>query len=572
VRARCVGADKLPIVSVRAYSGRTMPVWTLLLEIVVLLGAALVFGGIFARLGQSPLLGYLLAGMFVGAPGGVEFVKSGHDIEAIAELGVTLLLFGLGLEFSWKRLREFGSSPLLGGVAQVLATGALVAAAGLALGLPGKQAVALGAMLALSSTAGVLRVLMDRTEIDSPHGRNAVAILLVQDIAVVPLAILVSILGTGGTAGETAWEVGRVLLMAGGLVVLLYVLVSQVAVRALGALAIERTRELTTLLAVMVGLGSACGAHMAGVSPALGAFVAGMLLGASPFATQIRADIASLRIVLLTLFFGAVGMSADPIWMMHHAPLVLGASAALIFGKALVVWIVMRLFGIPNRVGAATGFTLAQIGEFAFVLAAIGAVSGTVTEETRLLVVSCAIVTLFATPALVAYAPKLAGWIFRRDAAPPADGPSQPGPDVLIVGFGPAGQGIARALQGRSESGLVLDLNREAIRKASEYGIRAQLGDATQLDVLEHAGVSRAQVIAITIPSREMAFAALQQIRSLAPQARLIVRSRYERYSDDFAECGAHAVVGDEEQIAAVLGARVLAALDEGRDVTSTEQ
>jgi len=542
-----------------------VPVWNLLLEIVVLLGAALVFGGIFARLGQSPLLGYLLAGMFVGAPGGVEFVRSGRDIEAIAELGVTLLLFGLGLEFSWKRLRGFGRSALLGGVGQVMGTGALVAVVGLALGLPGKQAVAMGAMLALSSTAGVLRVLMDRAEIDSPHGRNAVAILLVQDIAVVPLAILVSILGTGGTVGETAWEVGRVLLIAGGLVVLLFLFVSQLAVRAFGALAIERTRELTTLLAVLVGLGSAWAAHAAGVSPALGAFVAGMLLGASPFATQIRADIASLRVVLLTLFFSAIGMTADPIWMMHHAPLVLGTSAALIVGKTLAVWIVMRLFGAPNRVGAATGLTLAQIGEFAFVLGAIGAASGTVTEETRMLVVSCALVTLFATPPLVAYAPAIAGWIFRKGTAPAAREPLGTGPDVVIVGFGPAGQGVARALTGRSEIGVVLDLNRDAISKASEFGLRGQMGDATQLDVLEHVGVCRAQVVAITIPSRDMAIAALKQILSLAPNARIILRSRYERHTDDFAECGAHTVVGDEEQVAAVLGAQVLAALDGGR-------
>ena len=540
-----------------------MPVWNLLLEIVVLLGAALVFGGIFARLGQSPLLGYLLAGMFVGAPGGIEFVQSGNDIEAIAELGVTLLLFGLGLEFSWKRLREFGKSTLLGGVGQVLGTGALVALVGLALGLPGTQAVALGAMLALSSTAGVLRVLMDRSEIDSPHGRNAVAILLVQDIAVVPLAILLSILGTGSTVGETAFEVGRILLMAGGLVVLLYIVVSQLAVRALGALAIERTRELTTLLAVLVGLGSAWGAHAAGVSPALGAFVAGMLLGASPFATQIRADVASLRVVLLTLFFGAVGMTADPIWIVRHAPLVMGASAALILGKVLIVWIVMRLLGAPNRVGAATGFTLAQIGEFAFVLGGIGAASGIVTEETRMLMVSCAIVTLFATPALVAYAPALAGLIFRRDAAPTAAEPSGARPDVVIVGFGPAGQGVARALAGRSEIGVVLDLNRDAVRKAEEFGLRGELGDATQLDVLKHIGVPHAQIVALTIPSRQMAFAALQQIRSLAPHVRVIVRSRFERFTGDFAECGAHAVVGDEEEVAAALGAEVLDALDE---------
>ena len=540
-----------------------MPVWNLLLEIVVLLGAALVFGGIFARLGQSPLLGYLLAGMFVGAPGGIEFVQSGNDIEAIAELGVTLLLFGLGLEFSWKRLRGFGKSTLLCGVAQVLVTGALVALVGLALGLPGTQAVALGAMLALSSTAAVLRVLMDRSEIDSPHGRNAMAILLVQDIAVVPLAILLSILGTGSTVGETAFEVGRILLMAGGLVVLLYILVSQLAVRALGALAIERTRELTTLLAVLVGLGSAWGAHAAGVSPALGAFVAGMLLGASPFATQIRADVASLRVVLLTLFFGAVGMTADPIWIVRHAPLVMGASAALILGKVLIVWIVMRLLGVPNRIGVATGFTLAQIGEFAFVLGGIGVASGVVTEETRMLMVSCAIVTLFATPALVAYAPALAGLIFRRDAAPTAAEPSGARPDVVIVGFGPAGQGVARALAGRSEIGVVLDLNRDAVRKAEEFGLRGELGDATQLDVLKHIGVPHAQIVALTIPSRQMAFAALQQIRSLAPHVRVIVRSRFERFTGDFAECGAHAVVGDEEGVAAALGAEVLDALGE---------
>jgi len=541
-----------------------VPVWDLLLEIVVLMGAALIVGSIFARLGQSPMLGYLLAGMLVGAPGGIEFVKSGRDIEAIAELGVTLLLFGLGLEFSWKRLREFGSSTLWGGVAQVLGTGALVAGVGMAVGLPGKQAVALGAMLTLSSTAGVLRVLMDRAEIESLHGRNAVPILLVQDIAVVPLAILLSILGSGGSIAETAWEVGRILLIAGGLVLLLWFLVSQLAVRALGALAVERTRELTTLLAVFVGLGSAWGAHAAGVSPALGAFAAGMLLGASPFATQIRADIASLRVVLLTLFFSAIGMTADPIWMMHHAPLVLGASAALILGKTLVVWIVMRLFGAPNRVGAATGLTLAQIGEFAFVLAAVGAASGIVTEETRMLVVSCALVTLFATPPLIAYAPKLAGWIFRKESVPAALEPSQPSFDVVIIGFGPAGQGVARALQGRAENGVVLDINREAIGKANEFGLRGEMGDATQFDVLEHIGVRHAKVVAITIPSRDMAFAALQQIRRLAPHARLIVRSRYERHADDFAKGGAHTVVGDEDQVAAVLGAEVLAALDNG--------
>ncbi|MHC4450198.1 MAG: cation:proton antiporter domain-containing protein, partial [Planctomycetota bacterium] len=400
--------------------------WTLLLEIVVLLGAALVLGGLFARIGQSPLLGYLLAGMVVGAPGGWDFVQSDKDIDAIAELGVTLLLFSLGLEFSWRRLRGLGTSTLFGGVLQVVLTGAVVVATALAFGLPGNEAVAVGAMLALSSTAAVLRMLMDRAEIDSPHGRHAVAILLVQDMAVIPLAVLVSILGMGGTAQETAAELGRILLMGGGLVVVLYLFVTQVAVRALGALTIERTRELTTLLSVLLGLASAWAAHAAGISPAIGSFLAGMILGASPFATQVRADIASFRIVLLTLFFSAVGMKSDPLWIKNHLPLVLGTSAALIVGKSVLVWGVLRLLGTPNRIGASAGLSLAQIGEFAFVLGGIGVAGGFVSDQTNALVVSCAIVTLFATPSLVAYGPRIAGWIFRRGSSPIRSGDSCP--------------------------------------------------------------------------------------------------------------------------------------------------
>ncbi|MHC4938896.1 MAG: cation:proton antiporter [Planctomycetota bacterium] len=536
--------------------------WTLLLELVVLLGAALVLGGLFARIGQSPLLGYLLAGMVVGASG--DFVESGDDIDAIAELGVTLLLFSLGLEFSWKRLRGLGSKTLLGGVLQVVLTGALVVAVAMAFGLAGNESVAVGAMLALSSTAAVLRMLMDRAEIDSPHGRHAVAILLVQDMAVIPLAVLVSILGMGGTPKETLAEVGKILLMGGGLVVVLYLFVTQVAVRALRALAVERTRELTTLLSVLLGLASAWAAHAAGISPAIGSFLAGMILGASPFATQVRADIASFRIVLLTLFFSAVGMKSDPIWIKDHLPLVLGVSASLILGKSVLIWAVLRVLGTPNRIGAAAGLSLAQIGEFAFVLSGIGIAGGFVTEQTSSLVVSCAIVTLLATPSLVAYGPRIAGLVFRREAAPVASGDSGAVADVVIIGFGPAGRGAARALAGRDRTAVVLDLNRDAIEKAGEFGLTGMVGDATQLDVLEHAGVQRAQLVAITIPSGDMALAALRQVRALAPRVPVIVRSRYARRTQEFSDCGAHAVVGDEEEVGNALGEAVLRTLVDG--------
>ncbi|MHC4408671.1 MAG: cation:proton antiporter [Planctomycetota bacterium] len=538
-----------------------MDAWNLLLDIVLLLGAALVGGGRFARLGQSPTLGYLLAGVLIGLPGSGGLLQSHARIEAISELGVTLLLFSLALEFSWRRLRALGSPALLAGAAQVVATGVVVAAIAVALGMQMTHAVAFGAMLALSSTAGVLRVLMDRSELDSPHGRTVVAILLMQDIAVVPLAILMGVLGGGRTPVETVWELGRILLMATGLIVLIYLVVNKVAVRLLGALSIERTRELTTLISFVIGFGSAWGAHAAGLSPALGAFLAGMLLGASPFATQIRADVSSLRVVLLTLFFTSAGLAADPAWILDHVGLVLGVSAAIVVGKAAVVWGVTRAFGVPNRVGGAAGLALGQIGEFAFVLGGMGAASGVVSPETQALVLSCAIITLFATPYLVAHGPRLAGIIFWRAPAP-VHAAREKGPELIIVGFGPAGQAVARALQGRLERVLVIDLNPRTVGGASEFGMQGEVGDATQLDVLEHARLGEARMVALTLPSPEISLLCLRQIRRLAPHVPVMVRNRSERYAPEFIACGASAVVGDEAEVGATLGRRVREALD----------
>lgn len=294
-----------------------MELWIILGNIVVLLGASLLMGGLFSRFGQSPMVGYLLAGMMLGGPGSIHAVSSEHEIEAIAELGVALLLFSLGLEFSLDRLKKVGAKPLLGGAAQVVLTVLLASAVALPFGLAASEAVAIGAMVALSSTVVVLRILMERGEMEMPHGRSSLGVLLTQDMAVVPLALLMTFLGGEGAAADIAWGIGKLLLMAGGLVVGL-ILLNKVAVLALDTLSLYRNRELTMVFAVVAGLGAAWASHYVGISPALGAFVAGMLLGSSAFATQIRADVSPLRVVLLTLFFGAAGMVANPIWILGN--------------------------------------------------------------------------------------------------------------------------------------------------------------------------------------------------------------------------------------------------------------
>jgi len=542
-------------------------IWTILLDVVILLAACLLAGGIFSRLGQSPLLGYLLAGMFLGGPGSFGAFQQERDIEAIAELGVSLLLFSLGLEFSWRRLRSLGSRTLLSGVFQVVITAVSMTAVCTVFRVPIREAVALGAMIALSSTACCLRVLKETGQLDSVHGRTSLAILLVQDLAVVPLAILMTLLAGTGSAAEVALSVAKTVALAIALVTAMFLLLNKLAVAALGRLTLERNRELTVLLAVVTALGSAWASHSAGLSPALGAFVAGLFLGGSPFATQIRADVSSLRVVLLTLFFGAAGMVADPIWIFEHLRLVIGVSAAIMTGKALLVWMITRIMGRSDAVGVATGLCVSQIGEFALVLGRIGTTSGVVSGETYKLVISCTIFTLFLTPFLIPAAPKLGVMFARRvlgrkaDRSGDAAEARESAADVVIIGFGPAGRRVGQALSGLKLQVDVVDLNRAAGESAKHLGLRFHVGDATQREVMEHIGIESSRLVVVTIPDRQASLIIVEEVRRLARRARVVVRCRSDRYASEFKTAGAHEVVEEEEQVgrrlAAVVRARI---------------
>jgi CPA2 family monovalent cation:H+ antiporter-2 len=529
-----------------------LDLWIILRDIVVLLGACLLVGGVFSRLGQSPILGYLIAGMVLGGPGSIHAVRSEHEIEAIAELGVALLLFSLGLEFSVKRLKQLGMKPLLGGAAQVVLTMFLAFVGAKLFGLHTREAIAFGAMVSLSSTAVVMRILSERGDVEMPHGRNSLGVLLTQDMAVVPLALLMTILGGDGNPGEVAWNVVKLLLMASGLIIGLYLL-NKVATLALGTLTLYRNRELTVIFAVVMGLGAAWASHTAGISPALGAFVAGMLLGSSAFATQIRADVSPLQVVLLTLFFGAAGMVADPIWILKNWHIVGMVVVALTIGKLAVIWVIFRAFGQVTRVAAATGLCLAQVGEFAFVLGSIGRSSGIVSADTYALVVSAAIVSFFLSAFLVPLAPKFGDWmdaLFGSRSVSRDDMPaSKVAPDVVIIGFGPAGQIAARPLIDKSIRVTVLDLNQEGVRKAQQLGFNGELGDATQSAVLAHARLNQCKVVVITVPHHKSGLTILEHVRYNAPHVHVIVRSRYEHHVDDIYAAGAHVVAGDEQQV-----------------------
>jgi K+:H+ antiporter len=540
-----------------------MDLWNVLFDILVLLLTALVLGVICERLRQSAILGYLAAGTLLG-PNAFKVIASASEVSSLAELGVALLLFTIGLEFSWQRLRRLGAAALGGGAAQVILTMGLGAGIAHFFDMPMRTALALGAIVTLSSTACVLRLLVSRAEIESVHGRHALGILLVQDIAVVPLVLLVTVLGGEGSVGQVGIEIVKTLGWAGVLVVVLYLLFNRVVPRILHLPSLQRNRDLPILLAIVTGLGSSWAAHKLGLSPALGAFVAGMLLAESPFATQIRSDIASIRTLLVTLFFSSIGMLGNPAWFVQHLPSVLALVAAIVLGKALLIWAILHRFRLAHAHALAAGICLGQVGEFSFVLVAVG--RGSILDEDLFaLMISATITTLFLTPYLVAMAPRIAYAtvqflssikLLPEPSADLAADPTAVKVEFLIIGFGPAGEAVGQTIERLGKRVAVLDLNPGSIQKVQRLGFRGHIGDAMNPDVLEHIGIATAAVAVVTVPDPAAARKIVELIRSIAPDVHIIARARYHRYLADL-QSGAHEVI-DEERIVGVRLAALL--------------
>jgi len=543
-----------------------MDFWILILNIVVLLALALLFGMILERLKQSAILGYLAAGALLG-PSALNLISTGEAVSAMAELGVALLLFTIGLEFSWSRLRRLGAIALGGGTLQIVATGLATAGVAMALGLGPIVALALGAMIAPSSTACVLRLLTSRSEIDSVYGRNALGILLLQDIALVPLVLMVTFLGEKGTLGVIVWEIGRavglVILFFGGL----YVVINYVISRIIDVTFATRNRELPVLLAATTCLGSAWVAHAFGISPALGAFGAGLLLAESPFATQIRADMGGLRTLFVALFFVSIGMLADFGFMRNEWAAVIGLVAAIVVGKAVIIWPIARVFRHSHRNALATGICLAQVGEFSFVLAQTGLSMGVIDPDIFRLLVSATVITLFLSPLLVAASPGVAGWMEKKlvgfgltkamDTSPSEKTPTLTG-HVIVVGMGPSGQGVVDALKPHKIPTIVVDLNSRTVMAARQEGILAEVGDASQEEILEHVQVKSARAIVVTVPDYRSMVQIIRQVRAFAPRTLVIARARYHVHVKDLESAGAHVIVDEEQNMGNTLGRELI--------------
>lgn len=517
-----------------------MPQLDPVVGIAILLGAALVGGMVAHRLRQPVILGYLVVGVAVG-PHALGLVKDLVLVEAVATMGVALLMFTLGLEISIAQLRQVGKVGLLGGVAQILLTFALGVIAGNTLfGWSFSQAALFGLVISLSSTMVCLKILMERGELDSMHGRIMIAILILQDISVVLMMVVEPLLGepVGNLLLALAIAVGKATLFVGIAVVSGLWLLPWLMGRVGGV----RARELFLLTVLVLCLGAALGTYIFGLSMVFGAFVVGLVLRESRFAHQALAEITPLRDIFATLFFVSLGMLLSPRFMLYHWSSVAVTVGIIILIKLLVVFGIVRFFGYSGRIAFLAGAGLFQIGEFSFILAQGGVNIGIISDQIYSLILASAIITMLLTPLSMS----LASWLYPKLAltptvrAPvakdisflPASELSKTVNPVVIAGYGRVGQNIARGLQDAGIPYTVIEIDPELVFELRRGGTACIYGDASNVHVLSHVDLTRAKTLVVTFPDPLAVVTTVKTALRLNPKLRIVARIHRAREAE----------------------------------------
>jgi monovalent cation:H+ antiporter-2, CPA2 family len=511
----------------------------LIIDFVLALATALVGGTIARRLGQPPLIGYLLAGVVIGPHTPGVLIEDIGRVQVMAEMGVALLMFALGVEFDLRRLRPIRAVAILGGSIQMGLTILLGVGVGHLLGFDLLRGVFLGSLLALSSTVVALRALSDRGDLGAVYGRIALGILIVQDLAVVPMMVILPALAD--PAGGLLQALAIALAQAALILILTIVLGVRAIPWLLERVAELRSRELFLLTIVTLALGMALLTNYFGLSIAFGAFLAGLIVSESDLSHQVLGEIVPFRDLFATLFFVSVGMLFNPAILLEHPIEVALLVLVTMIGKFAITTGAVLLFGYRLRVAAGTGFALMQVGEFSFVLAHLGVDRGAIPEEMYALILATALVTMALTPALLGLGPRALAALTRRitpdrpvgvpDAKEESTSLDLSG-HVIICGYGRVGRELARALASRGFRYVVIEDAPHVTRDLKRDAVPCVVGDAGNPSVLEYAGIARARALAVTIPDPFAAERAVRHARSISPRLDIIARvhSEYERH------------------------------------------
>lgn len=532
-------------------------------DLLILFGLGVAVVLLFHRAKVPPIVGFLITGVLCG-PYGFGLISDPHEVESIAEIGVVLLLFTVGIEFSLKQLARIRNFLLVGGGLQVLITIGTIYLVERIAGEGTKVALFMGMLVALSSTAIVLRLLADRGELDGPAGQAVLGILIFQDLCVVPMVLFTPFLtGVDASAGDAIAVIVKALLFIGGAVVA----ARWVVPRLLHYVVATRRREVFLLAIILLCLGTAWASARVGLSLALGAFIAGLVISESEYSHQALGEILPLREVFNSLFFISIGMLFD-VRTVVGAPLtVFGAILIVVVVKTVVTTATGIALGQSLRIAIVAGLALAQIGEFSFVLSKVGLSAGLLDVGHYQLFLAVAVGTMTLTPVMLAVAPRLAASLEGVAPARFASGRAAPlavhtgaplADHVIIIGYGVNGRNLARVLGRVGIPFIVIELNPQVVRTERERGRPIIYGDATRPEVLEHAGVRAARVVVIAISDAAGTRGAVDVARRLNPHLHLIVRSRYVHEMDPLFTLGTDEVIPEEFETSIEIFSRVL--------------
>ncbi|GIK79240.1 MAG: monovalent cation:proton antiporter-2 (CPA2) family protein [Pseudorhodoplanes sp.] len=505
-----------------------------LVQVVALLAAGVVAVPLFKRLGLGSVLGYLTAGLIIG-PFGLRLFSDPGAILHVAELGVVMFLFVIGLEMQPSRLWSLRREIFGLGAAQVALCGALLTGIGVAAGLTPVAAFFAAMGFVLTSTAVVVQILEERGETTTPQGQRMISILLLEDLAIVPLLALVALLSPAAQTAGGGFHWQNIAIAAGALAAL--VLAGRYLLNPMfRIIADSHAREVLTAAALLVVLGAALAMQVSGLSMAMGAFLAGVLLSESTFRHQLEADIEPFRGILLGLFFLSVGMSLDLGVMAANWRLVLVGVVLYMLVKAIGIYLVARLFRAPNREAIDRAALFAQGGEFAFVLYAAAAAAGIFDARTNATLTAVIILSMAMTPLGIAAMKRL-----MPPRAPSFDGVDHAqdlAGSVLIIGFGRFGQVVSQSFLARGCEVAIIDTDTEMIRSAADFGFKIYYGDGTRLDVLQASGAATAKLIAVCVDDRKAANRIVQLVRAEFPLAILMARSYDREHALELAHMG----------------------------------
>ena len=545
----------------------------ILRDLAVIFAGSLLVILVFYRLKLPALPGFIVAGILLG-PNALGLVSDPQDVEGLAEVGVILLLFTIGIEFSLSRLKEMGRQILVGGFSQMGFTILATLAAGLAFLGSWRLALFLGFLIALSSTAIVLKVMTDKGEIDAPHGRLATGVLIFQDLCVVPIMLVLPFLAGKAEGGVTGLLIalGKAALVVVGVIIAARTIVP----RALAEILKTRSRELFLIAVILIGTLTALGTAAAGASLALGAFLAGLIISESDYGPQALAELMPFRDVFISLFFVAVGMLVQIGIIRDHIVLTLIAVAVIMGGKTLSAAVGPALLGYSGRVALLAGVAVSQIGEFSFVLAKEGRVAGLLPDLLYQQFLGVAVITMLVTPFLLQGGPALLDALERvvpldrllpgfrpRDLAPVHE---QVKDHVVIGGYGLNGRNLAAALRSISAPYLIVELNAQTVRKARAEGEPAFYGDATREEILRALGIDRARLFVIAISDPAATRRMVRVAREINPKLYIIARTRYVIEIPELTRLGANVVIPEEFETSIEIFSRVLAHYNVVRD------